>query len=101
YEQAACAGVDSFVFFDTTDLHNQAYVLKTFCAPCPVRELCETSARATGDYRWTVRGNRTQATEKGLQDWVQPDSPSCGSEAGLNKHRYDNTPLCTPCAVVQ
>ena len=46
-EQAACAGIDSEVFFPTSEEEPASEEAKAICAECPVREACLQYALAT------------------------------------------------------
>lgn len=99
-EQAACSGVAGVVF-ESRDPEVQARVLLAYCAQCPVRQECEVEARRMGDHRWTVRGSTIVGPVEKPRRWVPPTDHTCGTPRGVNRHRNQRTPLCTPCHLVQ
>ena len=62
-ERAACYGLDAEVFFPTTE--EEAGLALSYCAACPVRELCLAWAVKNGE-RYGVWGGTTEQQRRRL-----------------------------------
>lgn len=93
-EQAACRGRLDLDFIDPPD--EQVDQCRAACAECPVRELCLTSALASGE-PWGIWGglDAEQRAKVADKDGHPPPAmlPAHGTNTRYAKHRC----RCTPC----
>jgi len=77
-EQAACAGMDTNIFFGVADTVEQQTALET-CRACPVRTDClDTALARVRDEDYGVWGGTTSAE----RDRMRNRKPSCGTYPG-------------------
>ena len=89
-----CLGLDPALFFpERGESTDQA---RAVCAACPVQTDCLQAALDRKE-RFGIWGGTSARERKHLRRLIQPRTISCGTTAGYDKHRRDDTPICDDC----
>lgn len=89
-----CVGLDTALFF--TERGESTDQARAVCASCTVQVECLEAALERNE-RFGIWGGTSARERKHLRRPLQPRTITCGTTAGYDKHRRDNTPICDDC----
>lgn len=89
-----CNGLDTALFFpERGESTDQA---RAVCATCPVQTECLQGALDRNE-RFGIWGGTSAHERIHLRRPIQVRTISCGTTAGYDKHRRDDTTICNDC----
>lgn len=103
FDNAACKGVDTNVFFPTGSGRNAYVKARGICLRCPVKVECAQYAIESGS-KYGMWGGLTKeerkgvnATDKATIEKVIGHGSKAGTTAGYYRERRTKVPICDEC----